>query len=98
MKKILLVTAVMFMTALASSHANAELVLNTTNQGSFTFDPESNNGGSSFIVNGGNGLDDIAVYLGYRTGTFGNLSTETIQLTGGTASVEATFLPEYFRT
>ena len=85
MKNFLLTTMVILMTAFVSSEANAELVLSTTNGGSFTFDPTNAMGGSSLIVNNDEGLSDMAIYLGYRTGTFGNQVTEFRQLTTGTA-------------
>ena len=85
MKNFLLTTMVILMTAFVSLEANAELVLSTTNGGSFTFDPTNAMGGSSLIVNNDEGLNDMAIYLGYRTGAFGNQTTEFRQLTTGTA-------------
>lgn len=68
--------------------ANAELALTAQNNGSFTFDPTGSMGGSSFLVNGDEALDDLAIYVGYRTAgaVFGTTNTQFAQLTTGTAS------------
>jgi len=68
MKKILITTAVMLLTVFVSSQAKASITLVTTNGGSFNYDPanvltDSLNVGSSVSDNG---LNDFALYLGYR--------------------------------
>jgi len=68
MKKILITTAVMLLTVFVSSQAKASITLVTTNGGSFNYDPanvltDSFNVGSSVSDNG---LNDFALYLGYR--------------------------------
>lgn len=86
MKKILFATAVALMTVFGST-ANAELALMASNGGSFTFDPTNSMGGSSFLVNGDEALDDLAIFVGYRTpgDRFGETSTQFAPLTTGTA-------------
>jgi len=89
MKKILLIVAVILLTALSRSQADAEmLLLEATNGGSFTFDTAVN--GSSLVTNGDNGLSDLAVFLGYRqeNALNGSSDTQFIRLAGGTATVD----------
>ena len=67
MKKLLITTAVIFMTAFVSSQAKAELTLVTDNGGSFSFSPD---GTMTSLTTGvgtsnTNGLTDLAFYVGY---------------------------------
>lgn len=91
MKKIILTTAVVLAALFSSASANAELALLTTNGGSFDFDPENNFGGSSLVTNGDEGLSDLAIILGYRSGPVGNVVTETVLLNSGSAGPDPDF-------
>ena len=89
MKKILFTFAVTLMTAIGSSHANAEmLMLNASNNGSFTFDA-AGTGDSLVTANGDNGLSDVAFFLGYQTGPAFNPTTQTLALNSGVGTASA---------
>ena len=72
MKKLIITTAVILMTSLASTQAHAELTLVSNNQ-NFTYEPNEAAGNDNFTVGGvntaglggENGLSDFAIYLGY---------------------------------
>ena len=100
MKKLIITTAVMLMAALGANEANAELTLLTTNSGRFDFDGNNDGTGDNLIVgplgNQDDGLNDLAIYVGYQP-TFGPAlqASDFVLLTGGTATggVDANLIP-----
>jgi hypothetical protein len=82
MKKLSIIAALALGMAFCTSDAFADLLLVSSPNVSFNFDTDGNND-DSLNVAGGDGLSDMAIFLGYRQG-FGN--TQTIELTGGTAA------------
>ena len=87
MKKLLITTAVMLMAVIVSSKAYAGLDLFSTNA-TFSFNPDSATPTSFNVFNNNgtdNGLNDMAIYLGYRTDAGGGTqNTQYRLLSGGT--------------